>query len=236
MKNTSLFGMLICLITLPFAGFGQGITSGVIDYTITMERRSFHRPGADTQESGPQQFTMKRQLVFNNQAGKFAAPASKHRNNRRSGNFGAEFIDFNKKAYIRTFKRRNNDTTFYIARPFKEAEGFQLTGKTKKLLGYNSQEATATLRNGKVTLWFTKDLPFSFSPVNGLIPPNGGVVLDIQNNRMHYQATAVDAKQVEASTVTIPGPSSQVSSDALRKSFHGRNRGRGQWNNHRGDR
>ncbi len=235
MKNKILSSLLLCAVLVPFAGHGQQTSSGVIDYTITMEGRSFNRAGNDQQNNTPRTFNMERQLTFNPSAGKFAASETKNKNSRRGrGSLGAEFINFKNKEYLRAFKKRGNDTTFYIAQPFKEAEGFQLTGKTKKILGYNSQEATATLRNGKVTLWFTKDLPFTFSPMNGLIPPDGGVVLDIQNNRMHYQATKLEAKQVEASVVTIPTPSSQVSREEVRNAFRG-NRGRGQWNNHRGN-
>lgn len=231
MKSKSLFGILLGITMIPFVSFGQQ-ASGTIDYSVTMQGRSFHRPGSDQQDSPPRSFTMKRQLTFNTTAGKFAAPES-DRNSRRGRGFGAEFINFQNKEFIRAFKRRDNDTTFYIAQPFKEAESFTLTGKTKELLGYNCQEATAQLRNGKATLWFTKDLPFTFSPVNGLVPPNGGVVLDLKNNRMHYQATQVQLKAVDAASVAIPEPSHQLSREELEKTRQRMRGGRGQRGAHR---
>lgn len=213
MKNASIMGILLCIILIPFSSFGQKTSSGIIDYTMTVQRKKSNNTNSNAQDNRPQEFTRDMQLIFDNTSGKFASSGSK----KHDGRFGAEFVDFKDKSFSRAFKRKNNDTTFYIPQPFKEAKSFKLTGNTKKILGYNAKEATASLRKGNATIWFTNDIPVTFSPVNGLIPPQGGLVLDIKDNRMHYQATKVDLKNIESADVTIPTPSHQLSKEEIQK-------------------
>ncbi len=219
MNSKTLLGLLLLVAVLPFSVTGQQLTSGKIAYDITYQRR----PGGDRgpSDNSPKEITRKNTLLFNKTNGKWG-PEESH-DKRRTG---TTYLDFQHSQYLRTFKKRGNDTTFCIASPFRTAEAFQLTGKTKKLLGYNCQEATSTLRNQAVTLWFTKDLPISFSPLNGLIPPGGGTVLEVQTSRMHAIATQVDPDHVTEQQLLIPQPAQKVSREALRQRYQPRARHR----------
>lgn len=132
----------------------------------------------------------------------------------RGGN--NEYVDFAGKKYIRAFKRPDNDTTFYMAQDFQNAENFQASDKTKKIAGYNCHQATATWHNTSYTIWYTTDIPVTYSPVNGLVPPSGGFVLDIQSDRMEYKATSVKLQDVADADVQVPSPSQELSQDQVR--------------------
>lgn len=217
MNTKSIVSSLLLIAALPFAGFGQQTTSGQIDYSITMQWPS--RRQSDNDVSAPKEFTGKNTLLFNQQKGKWS---SARQENRRGRNSGTTYLNFEKKEFLRTFKRRNNDTTFLIPSPFRTAEDFQLTGNKKKILGYECQEATATLRNQKVTLWFTKEIPLTFSPVNGLIPPSGGVVLAVQSKRMSASATSLKTNKIDETQLVVPQPSKQLSREDMQHMFQGR--------------
>src|SRR5690625_3668705 len=203
----SLTGILLCIIMIPNSSFGQKAASGLIDYDVTMQRRG----GSNQKHSSSPSFSTKRQLIFNSTAGKFI-----NQNSRRKRS-GTQFINFQDKTLLHTFRKRNNDTTFYVSRPFEEAKLLTLTGKTKDLLGYECQEATVSFGNHKTTIWFTRDIPLSFSPVNRFFLPDGGVILELQNPRVHYLATKVQLKDIDDKAVTLPEPAQQLSREKLTK-------------------
>lgn len=221
MNTKSIVSSLLLIAALPFTGFGQQTTSGQIDYSITMQWPA--RRQSDDNASGPREFTRKNTLLFNGQAGKWSSARPE---NRRGRNSGTTYLDFGKKEFLRTFKRRNNDTTFLIPSPFRTAEDFQLTGNKKKILGYECQEATATLRDQKITLWFTQEIPLTFSPVNGLIPPSGGVVLAVKSKRMSAGATALKTDKIDEKQLLVPQPSKQLSREDMQHLFQNRRRNR----------
>lgn len=242
MKKEILISVVCSLAALPFAGFAQQNNSGVVDYQVTMQRRG---PGGggnqDNDDAGPSVFTMNRVLTFTADAGKLASagfqgqrPAARRgggnsgdrQAGRNGGNAGGrssfagrgggeEYIDFKDKQYLRAFKRGDNDTTFYTAEAFRPAENFQSSTKTKKIAGYTCQAATAQMRNATYTIWYTKDIPVNYSPVNGLVPPGGGFVLGIQSDRMEYKATKVQLKPVAEAEVQIQAPSHELSQDEV---------------------
>lgn len=145
----------------------------------------------------------------------------------RGGN--SEYVNFADKKYIRAFKRADNDTTFYIAEDYVQPENFQKTDKTKKIAGYTAHKATAQWRNTTYTIWYTTDIAANYSPINGLTPPDGGFVLDLQSDRMEYKATQVDPKAVADSEVKVPEPSEQLSAEqvkAMRQQMRDRMRNR----------
>lgn len=223
MKKKLLISMVCSLGALPFTGFAQQNNSGVINYQVTMQRRGGGQGGGDqdNDNGGSSVFTMNRTFTFNAEGGKLASPdfSGQSSSKRRGGNFSgrsrrggsSEYVDFTDKKYLRAFKRGDNDTTFYISENVRQAENFQSSGKTKKIAGYTCQMATAQLHNTTYTIWYTKDVPVNYSPVNGLVPPDGGLVLDVQSDRMEYKATDVQLKSIADADVQIPSPSHELS-------------------------
>lgn len=246
MKKKLVIPISCLLAALPFAGFAQQKSSGVVTYQVTMQRGG---PAADnnasagsdnSDDNGGNVFTMTRSFTFNSTGGKMSSPSFAGRPGRdRSGDAARqgrrprrgsmnEYVDFAGKKYLRAFKREGSDTTFYMPQDFRTAENFQPSDKTKKIAGYTCHKATAQLRNTDYTIWYTTDIPVTYSPVNGLVPPNGGFVLALQSDRMGYKATDVDLKDVADSSVQIPSPSHELTTDEMRsmrrQMFQRRNR------------
>lgn len=220
--------------------FGQQNSSGIVDFEVVMQRNTRGGFGASQGEDNdvPDVFTMTRNLSFNAHGAKMsssfsgrpqaARPGGRSRNFRGRGS-STEYISFTDKKYLRAFKRPDGDTTYFVAQGFQTAADFQPSDKTKKIAGYTCHKATASLRNSTYTLWYTTDIPVNFSPVNGLVPPTGGFVLALQNDRMEYRATKVQLQDISDATVAIPAPSQELTGQQIRgmrrPGFNGRRQG-----------
>lgn len=237
MKKKLVIPISCLLAALPFAGFAQQKSSGVVTYQVTMQRGG---PAADNSnnasagndnndDNSGNVFTMTRSFTFNSTGGKMSSPSFEGRPRRggQSGNAAdqgrrprrgsmSEYVNFGDKKYLRAFKHEGSDTTFYMPQDYRTAENFQASDKTKKIAGYTCHKATAQVRNTDYTIWYTTDIPETYSPVNGLVPPNGGFVLALQSDRMGYRATAVDLKDVADTSVQIPSPSHELTTDEMR--------------------
>jgi GLPGLI family protein len=250
MKKTIAISISCLLAALPFTGFAQQKTSGVVDYTMTMQRGPSPNGGSNVAESdnnnqnddtgGSNVFTMNRTFTFNADGGKLSSPSFEGR--RRAGrtqgqgsrqgrgfrgrSSASEFVSFADKKYIRAFKRNDNDTTFYISQDFRPAQDFQAADKTKKIAGYTCHKATAKMRNSTYTIWYTTEIPVNYSPVNGLVPPDGGFVLALQSDRMEYKATKVELQAVADSAVQVPAPSHELTETEVRSMRHRMSGGR----------
>lgn len=80
--------------------------------------------------------------------------------------------------------------------------------KTRKIAGYKCQKATANLKNTPYTIWYTTELPFTYSPVASLTPDKG-VVLQIESDQEAYKATKIEAKPIDEATLR-PNPKAQL--------------------------
>ena len=84
---------------------------------------------------------------------------------------------------------------------------WEVSGKTKKILGYTCQKATCTVKEQPCTVWFTTELPFTFSPVPNFMPDKG-VVLLIESDDLLYRATKVSAGTVDEASLK-PNPAAK---------------------------
>lgn len=231
MKKITLFSISCVLATAPFAVSAQQHNSGIVNYEVTVQRNGSGAGGQNTSNAnngddaggGSDVFTMERTFTFNSTGGKLSSPSFGGRQtqgqrsnfNRRGSN--EEYVDFVNKKYIRAFKREGNDTTFYISQDIRNAVNFQPSDKTRKIAGYTCQKATARMRNTTFTIWYTKDIPENFSPVDGLVPPDGGFVLGLESDRMEYKATKVQLQDISNNEVQMQGPSAQLTQDQIRE-------------------
>ncbi|QJW88594.1 GLPGLI family protein [Spirosoma taeanense] len=146
--------------------------------------------------------------------------------NRRM-NFPIEqesFLDLagHKRIEVMTIKQDSVTQMYQTERPMPTPEGWQTSDKTKKIAGYLCHKATATRRpnrrmrgNGAApatgndaaeetyTVWYTTDLPFTYSPVADLTPP-AGVVLQIESDKESFKATKVSLEAVPETSVQPP--------------------------------
>lgn len=91
---------------------------------------------------------------------------------------------------------------------------WEVSGKTKKILGYNCQKATCTVKDQPCTVWFTTDLPFTFSPAPNFTPDKG-VVLLIESDDLMYRATKVNAGAVDEASLKPSTTAKAVTKEEL---------------------
>ncbi|GAB3325842.1 hypothetical protein GCM10027299_24490 [Larkinella ripae] len=98
--------------------------------------------------------------------------------------------------------------------PLNRVSNWEESGKTKKIAGYTCQKATVPFRNLTYTVWYTTDLPFTYSPIASLTPEKG-VVLQIESDNEAFKVTKIDAKDVNESEVKPPQNAKSVTPEEL---------------------
>ncbi|UOQ73153.1 GLPGLI family protein [Hymenobacter cellulosilyticus] len=106
----------------------------------------------------------------------------------------------NKLTTVLTIKKGEVTTSYRTDAPFSKAPGWQTTDQTKKIAGYTCRKATVPFKQETYTVWYTTELPFTYSPVKELLPEKG-VVLALEGAREQYRATKVNLKAVAEAEV-----------------------------------
>ncbi|SFQ02069.1 GLPGLI family protein [Hymenobacter arizonensis] len=101
---------------------------------------------------------------------------------------------------VLTVKKDDNPTTYRSDAPISAPINWTVTSKTKKIAGYTCRKATVPYKKETYTVWFTTDLPFTYSPVRDLTPEKG-VVLALESEQEQYRATKLDLKAVPQAEV-----------------------------------
>ncbi|WP_041616789.1 GLPGLI family protein [Spirosoma linguale] len=104
--------------------------------------------------------------------------------------------------------------TYRSEKPMPAATDWTTADKTKKIAGYTCRKAMATRRKETYTIWYTTDLPFTYSPVADLTPPKG-VVLQIESDTESYKATGVSMEAIAEASVQPPKGAKTVSSEEM---------------------
>ncbi|MBF9223602.1 GLPGLI family protein [Hymenobacter ruricola] len=114
----------------------------------------------------------------------------------------ATYLDLANRATttVLTVKQDNAATTYRADAPIPAPANWTLTAQTKKIAGYTCRKATVPYKKETYTVWYTTDLPFSYSPVRDLTPDKG-VVLALESEQEQFQATKVDLKPVPEAEV-----------------------------------
>ena len=112
------------------------------------------------------------------------------------------FVDLanQKTITLLTVGKENEAKTYRSEMPIQRADNWQVTDQTKKIAGYTCRKATVPFRKETYTVWYTTDLPLTYSPIRELTPEKG-VVLLIEGSREQYKATKFTAKAVDPSTL-----------------------------------
>lgn len=105
--------------------------------------------------------------------------------------------------------------TYTTKTPIKRAEGWQLTDQTKKIAGFQCRKATVPYQKETYTVWFTTDLPITYSPIPQLTPERG-VVLMIESSKEQFRATKVANNGVAEKDVTPSGSAQAVTEEKLK--------------------
>ncbi|MCC2546478.1 GLPGLI family protein [Hymenobacter sp. BT175] len=115
---------------------------------------------------------------------------------------------------VLTVKKDGATSTYQAAVPFAPAAGWQDTDQTKKIAGYTCRKATVPFKKETYTVWYTTELPFTYSPVKELLPAKG-VVLALEGSGEQFRAGKVDAKPVKESEVRPAQSAQTVTADQL---------------------
>lgn len=127
------------------------------------------------------------------------------------------FIDISgaKTITLLTIGKGEEARTYRAESPVMRAEGWQLTDQTKKIAGYQCRKATVPFRKENYTVWFTTDLPFTYSPIAELTPEKG-VALLIESSKEQANAMKVSLTPVEPKDVEPSGHAQNVTSEQLK--------------------
>ncbi|MEC5147848.1 GLPGLI family protein [Chitinophaga sp. 212800010-3] len=217
--------------------------SGVIEYEVTAQTdpermRGFQRGGGEGDDSRqiPDVITFKQIFTFNNNLGKITTErpdfggqggrrqrpdGDTSRGPRRNG-FGmrgnnAQYVDLANKKYEQVFTTFGDDKkTYYTEEDYIVTANSKSSDKTKKIAGYICKKATIQLKDDTYTVWYTTELPFSFSPINGLLPENNAVVLAAEGGRRAFNATSISLKPVTDAELALPAGAEKVTPEKMR--------------------
>jgi len=129
----------------------------------------------------------------------------------------AVYVNLGERSYATTLtvKQENKTTTYRAEQPFKKPEGWKEMSQTKKIAGYTCRKATAPYKGETYTIWYTTDLPFTYSPVKDLMPEKG-VVLAVEGQKEQYKASKVDSRPVAEADVRSAADAQQVTPEELK--------------------
>ncbi len=127
------------------------------------------------------------------------------------------FLDLANRQRIDVLTVKKDSTTsqtYRSEKPMPTATDWTSSDKTKKIAGYTCKKATATRRKETYTIWYTTDLPFTYSPVADLTPPTG-VVLQIESDSESFKATGVSMEAVAENTVQPPNDAKVITAEEM---------------------
>jgi hypothetical protein len=225
-------------LATPFPAAAQTLTSGSISYEAMRRvdpskmkmiiNGEEVKPGShEAPPDMPDVRTFSLQLVFSGNYAKEendgAAPVM-HRVEAGPGSGGGnsqtikleppfiekKYLDLASQKYVEVVEiKKDGETKAYRSEePFKKASEWKETGQTRKIAGYNCRKATSPWKGETYTIWYTTDLPFTYSPIKGLTPEKG-VVLQLEGSEESFKAMKVESKAVAESEV-IPSAQAEI--------------------------
>jgi hypothetical protein len=110
---------------------------------------------------------------------------------------------------VLSIKEENDTKNYRTDKPIQKVSGWQEASQTKKIAGYTCHKATVPHRNETYTVWYTTDLPFTYSPIRELTPEKG-VVLLVESQRESFKAIKIDPKATVSEKDVQPTPEAQL--------------------------
>jgi len=105
--------------------------------------------------------------------------------------FEETFVDLKKGSFMQVAQLNATQKTALLDSLSLGKQQFELTGETKKILGYSCQKAKTIINSNTLELWFTQDLPVKGAPT--VLGQSLGLVLEIvRNGNFVIAATKVE--------------------------------------------
>ena len=248
MKKTTLFSLLFLVATTFFAQTTSGSIKFAITEKIDPSRMkivTISSGGGEGDAPPPMPTTMddERSMTFGGGFAKFENRKPRMMSMSMNSDGGGAVSKTEKKEEIkmkmpfeaRTFFNMNNkskiqmliirdetqgkEEAFFTETPFITPENIEYTDKTKEIAGFKCKKAIIKNKDEKVTLWYTLDIPYTFSPIEKYTPKEG-FVLEIESDDASYKAIKYDNSPVKAEDLIMPGGAKKVTKeefDAKRK-------------------
>lgn len=130
------------------------------------------------------------------------------------------FFNMNKgsKIQLLTIKdeEKGTEEAIFTETPFETPENIDYSNKTKEIVGFKCKKATIKDKDGKITIWYTNDIPYTFSPVEKYTPKEG-FVLELEGDDVYYKAMKYENNPVTADDLILPGGARKVSKEDFDK-------------------
>lgn len=105
--------------------------------------------------------------------------------------FEETFVDLKKGSFMQVAQLNATQKTALLDSLSLGKQQFELTGETKKILGYSCQKAKTIINSNTIELWFTQDLPVKGAPT--VLGQSLGLVLEmVRNGNFVIAATKVE--------------------------------------------
>lgn len=128
------------------------------------------------------------------------------------------FYNMNNKSKISMFivsdEAKGTEEAYFMESPFVTPEKIEYTGKTKKIAGFECKKAIIKEKDSKVVIWYTTEIPYTFSPVEKYTPKQG-FVLAIEGDELSYKATKYESKPVKVEELIMPGGAKKLTKEAF---------------------
>jgi GLPGLI family protein len=112
-------------------------------------------------------------------------------------------------------EHRINGKKYFVEEALQPVKAIAYTKETKKLLGYTVTKAIITDEGKKYTVWFTAQLPNSYSPEPDLFAGLKGTVLEYSTDEYSCRATAINPNGFKPASVAIDAAARKISKEQL---------------------
>jgi GLPGLI family protein len=124
-----------------------------------------------------------------------------------------KIIDLKKRTVRGEYKI--NGKKYFVDDVLQPATAIVYTKETKQLLGYTVTKAFVTDNGKKYTVWFTTQIPNSYSPEADLFAGLKGTVLEYSTNEYTCRATAINADGFKPAAVAADTTARKISKEQL---------------------
>jgi hypothetical protein len=127
-------------------------------------------------------------------------------------------MDFSQRTMTRAMTSEHDPEhkTYVNTVPLTTPTDWKADKKTKKVAGYDCKRATCTVDEEEFTVWYTTDLPGTFSPLSKVFPPSAGVVLALESDEQAFAATTVQTAVKVAKPASVPADAIALTPDEMK--------------------
>jgi GLPGLI family protein len=128
------------------------------------------------------------------------------------------FYNMNKTSKIQMLilsdDEKGTQEAFFTETPAIVPDNVEYSEKTKEIVGFKCKKAIIKNNDEKVTVWYTTDIPYTFSPIEKYTLKEG-FVLEIVSDDASYKALSFDNAPVKSEELIMPGGAKKVTKEEL---------------------